>query len=237
MANKNELENNKTDLIASLAKSAVGGLPLAGPLLAELVGTVIPNQRIDRLTKYVIELEEKVSKIPIEKLDSMKNNEEFIDLVEEGFFQASRAITDERRKYIASIVSNGVTDESIELQEFKYLLKILEQINDIEVIWLKFYYDSSMGGDEDFRNMHENVLSPIYVKADSDQELSLNRSAIQESYKEHLDRLKLIKRNFKFDKSKGIPEFDKSGEPKIKNSKITKLGKLLLKEMGILDEK
>ena len=53
MTNEEELENNKTDLIISFSKSIVGVVPIAGPLLSELVGQVIPNQRIDRLTKYI----------------------------------------------------------------------------------------------------------------------------------------------------------------------------------------
>ena len=47
------LERNNQDLIAIVGKSIVGVIPIIGPLLSEIVGTVIPNQRIDRLIKYV----------------------------------------------------------------------------------------------------------------------------------------------------------------------------------------
>ena len=91
---KDQLDNNKTDLLVSAAKSAVGVVPIAGSLLSELVGNLIPNQRIDRLSKYVKELDDRISKIPTEKINSLLNNDDFIDLIEEGFVQASRAITD-----------------------------------------------------------------------------------------------------------------------------------------------
>ncbi|WP_017733123.1 hypothetical protein [Nafulsella turpanensis] len=236
MLNSDELSSNKTDLLASLAKSSVGIVPFAGPLLSEIVGSVIPNQRIDRLAKYIKVLDEKLSSIPVEKITKLINNEEFIDLIEEGFFQASRAISDDRRKYIASIVSNGIADDSIELLGSKYLLKILEELNDVEIIWLKSYYNSSIGGDQEFMKKHENVLTPIYATADDD-ETSNNKSAIQKSYKEHLERIELIKRSIRFNRSTGLPEYDKNtGEPKISYRKITPLGKLLLDRMGLIGE-
>ena len=53
---ENGLERNKTDLLTSAAKSVLGALPYGGPLLSELIGNLIPDQRIDRLAKYIIEL-------------------------------------------------------------------------------------------------------------------------------------------------------------------------------------
>lgn len=237
MSEDKEIENNNADMLALLAKSAVGGLPIAGPLLSELVGAVIPNQRIDRLAKYIKELDQKVSKIPLEKINNVKGSEEFIDLVEEGFVQASRAISDERRKYISNIVANGISKESIELQESKYLLKILEEINDIEVIWLKYYMGPVMNDYKEFYTKHQNVLTPIDVCFDTNEEIQKNRSAIQKSYKDHLERLKLIKADIRFNRLSGLPEFDKNtGKPKSSITKITQLGKLLLAQIGIIDD-
>ena len=120
------LERNNQDLIAIVGKSIVGVIPIIGPLLSEIVGTVIPNQRIDRLIKYVNVLNDKLSHIPEEIINSIKTDESFIDLIEEGFFQASRAMTDERREYIASVLANGITDDSLAFEESKYLLKLLQ---------------------------------------------------------------------------------------------------------------
>ena len=233
MTDKNEFENNKTDFLASAAKSTLGIVPFAGPLLAELVGTVIPNQRIDRLTKYIKKLDEKISKIPVEKINHLMENEEFIDLIEEGFVQASRAITEERRTYIASIISNGITDESINLLESKYLLKILQELNDIEVIWLRYYIDPTMGGDNEFREKHENVLTRHRTYLGVDEE-TRQKVALQENYKKHLERLGLIKNKYKFDRKSGVPEFDKfTGEAKISYSETSSLGKILLSRIDL----
>ena len=235
MKKENVINTNGTDLLTSVAKSSVGIIPFAGPLLSEIVGTIIPNQRLDRLSKYIKELEKRISKIESSSIDSIKENEEFIDLIEEGFVQASRAITKERRQYIASIIENGIKDEAIDFLQSKYLLKLLSELNDIEIIWLRFYYDPAHNSDNEFRNKHKNVLKPIRSYIGTDKE-SHNGSAIQNSYKEHLERLQLIEGKIKFDRKTGFPEFDKSsGKPKTSYRNITYLGKMLLEQIGILN--
>jgi hypothetical protein len=236
MVDKIELGNNKTDLIASIAKSALGTVPFAGTLLTEIVGNVIPNQRIDRLTKYVQILDEKITQIPVAKIDELLNKPEFIDLIEEGFVQASRAISNERREYIASIVTKGISDESIQLLESKYLLKILEELNDIEVIWLRYYFDSTRMNENDFYNKHRNILTPVGLYKGADKE-TFNKASIQSSYKEHLERLQLIKYHIQIDRKTGIPEFNKqTGKPKVHRKSITYLGELLLEQIGLNKE-
>ena len=116
---------NTTDLLVSSAKSIVGIAPYVGPLLAELVGTFIPNQRIDRLGKYAEELDKRLSKFEQDFLKEEMCKDECIDCFEEGFRQATRALSDDRRKYIASIIENSLSNDHISYIESKYLLQIL----------------------------------------------------------------------------------------------------------------
>ena len=143
---ENELERNKTDLLTSVAKSVLGILPYAGPLLSELIDNLIPDQRIDRLAKYIMELERKLSDLSAERIRELLKDSECIDLFEEGFVQASRAITDERRAQIASVVRNGLDDESMAYSESKYLLKLLQELNEQEIIWLRYHLHPTIGG-------------------------------------------------------------------------------------------
>ena len=236
MSEQDNLKNNKSDLIAFVTKSVVGVVPFAGTLLSELVGVVIPNQRVERLIKYVKELEQKISQIPKDVIENLKSNEQFIDLFEEGFVQASRAMTDERRGYIASIVSNGITDESIKLEESKFLLKILQELNDVEIIWLRFYKVPTMGGDEEFRKKHNNVLSSVQAYKGADKEI-LQKAALQNSYKKHLERIGLIKNHIRMGSKTNIPEFDSfTGQSKVTYSDITQLGNMLLEQIGVIED-
>lgn len=232
MIERQELRPNKTDFIASIAKSTLGIVPIGGPFLSELIGNVIPNQRLDRLIKYVQELESRVSKIGTDVLQKVMSNDEFIDLIEESFVQASRALSDERRSYIASIVTTGLTNESIQHSESKYLMKILEELNDIEVIWLKYYQKIIEGEDWEFTEKHANVLTPISSYLDSDKE-TINRSSLQDSYKEHLERLQLIRGHINIDRKTGMPTFDSKGKPVVSYTLITSLGELLIEQIGL----
>jgi hypothetical protein len=61
--------------------------------------------------------------------------------------------------------------------------------------------------------------------------------ALQNSYKAHLESLKLIEHKFQINNQTGLPEFDRSnGQPKLKSSTITTLGKILLKQIGLINE-
>src|SRR5664280_2101026 len=119
-------EANKTDLLVSVAKSIVGIAPFAGPLLAELIGTFIPNQRIDRLGKYVYELDRRLTSFEESFLKEEFGKEDCADFLEEGFRQATRAPSDDRRNYIASVIENGLSSEHISYIESKHLLQLLE---------------------------------------------------------------------------------------------------------------
>ena len=233
---KDLTSNNKNDLINAAGKSIVGIVPFVGPLLSELVNTLIPNQRIDRLSKYVIELEYRLSNAEEELIKEKIKNEEYLSLIEEGYIHASRAITDDRRSYIASIVSNGLTDESIEANNSKYLLNLLSELNDSEVIWLRSYLHPTLGGDEEYREKHSNILKPAVAHIGA-PDIELDKAALQSSYREHLERLGLIKSNHRFDRKTGMPEFDTfSGKPKVSYRDITRLGKMLLKQINLIED-
>jgi len=232
-----DLQINKIDILASIAKSTVGALPFAGTLLSEIVENIIPNQRIERLTAYIQELDEKISKIPSKKIEVLLNNEIFVDLIEESFFQASRALTKERRSYIANIVANGITDSNIQLENSKFLFKILQELNDVEIIWLRSFLNSKVTGDTEFRKQHKNLLKPInsFIGADKN---TLNKSAIQKSYIIHLERLGLIINQLEIDKKTGQPVLDRFySQPKILITRITQLGEMLLENIGLKENK
>ena len=231
-----DIERNKTDILVASVKSVLGAAPFAGPMLSELVGNLIPNQRIDRLTKYVKELETRLSNIDRDKIDKALNNEEGVDLLEEGFVQASRALTDERRRYIANVVVNGIDNEAIEYSGSKYVLELLQELNEQEVIWLRFFMVPTIGGDEEFRKKHKSVLDPVqaYIGAD---ERTIEKASLQESYKEHLERIGLIRSHYRMDRDTGMPEFNRfSGKPAVSYRDLTPLGRMVLKQIGFSEE-
>jgi len=229
-----DLESNGNDIKASLAKSVLGAVPLVGPFLSEVVGTVIPNQRVDRLGKFIQEVDKRLSRFEESYLNELIQDDECVDLIEESFFSASRGVSDERREYIASMLENGLSEDRIGFAESKHLLKILNELNDIEILWLRFFHRPTIGGDEEFRKKHEDVFKHVVVYVGADEE-TIRKGALQESYKEHIERLGLVKAHVNFDRTSGLPEYDKfTGKPKVNYRDTSTLGNTLLEYIGLI---
>lgn len=228
-----ELDQNTTDYVVATAKAVLGAVPFAGSLLAELAGTIIPKQRLDRLADYTQKLEARFNGLDRERLRSKLTDENFTDLFEETVRHAARAVTDERRAYLASLFATGVSEDRISFIETKHLLRILGEVNDIEIIWLRFYLNPVFDGDHEFRTKHEAVLEPVSAALDSDQ-ATLDKHALQQNYLQHLVSLGLLDRPLDVDSKTGYPKFDKlSRDWKTRGHHVSPLGRLLLRHIGL----
>jgi hypothetical protein len=63
---------NRIDLAVSITKGFIGIVPGIGSLIGEIIGVTIPNQRIDRLSKFVQILDAKLA--DVEKKHLMQNS-------------------------------------------------------------------------------------------------------------------------------------------------------------------
>ena len=52
-----ELRKNLTDLAVATGRGAANLVPFVGPFLAEIIGSTIPHQRMDRVAKFAADLE------------------------------------------------------------------------------------------------------------------------------------------------------------------------------------
>lgn len=228
-------EMNTADWAAIATRSTIGQIPVAGSYLAEMAVVLIPNQRIDRIANFVKELERRLDEVPDGLLESLKGNGEFIDLIESAFLQASRARTAERRAYIASAVRRGVSDDTVKADEAKYLIGLLAELNDTEIVWLRYFHDRTMEDRYLLREKYPGILNKVIPTLGSSND-ELEKAALQNSYQEHLERLGLIKGNISIDRTTGLPKYDKrTGKPEIKSSHTTTLGDILLRSVGLID--
>jgi len=224
------LKNTSADYVASAVKSALGVVPFAGSLLTEIAGNVIPNQRIERIVKYAEALEARLSSLEESVVKANLADENFTDLVEESLRQAARSLSDERRSHISSLVANSISSDDIEHFESKHLLRILGELNDVEVIWLRFYLNPILNGDTEFREKHNHILNPVGAHLGSVQPL-IDKSILQNSYKEHLASLGLLEKEIDMDTSSLGVKLKTTGY------KITSVGRLLLRELAFPDER
>ena len=73
------MKNSKEDIIAIVGKGAVGAIPFVGPMAAEIIGALIPNQRMDRLEQFLKELDLKMNQL-IEIPSSFSNLKKLVSL-------------------------------------------------------------------------------------------------------------------------------------------------------------
>lgn len=228
-----DLKNKTSDYVTIAVKGALGAIPFAGSLLAELAGTVIPNQRMERIVRFAEVLESRICNLEQEYVKKELNNEYFSDLFEEAVRQASRSLSDERREYLATLLANSLSMHDIEYFESKHLLRILNEINDIEIIWLRFYAHNTMTGDTEFREKHSAIITPVLATF-TDPPSVIDKEALQESYKTHLVQLSLLQTRYHIDSRTNLPEYDRfSGRQKEQGYEITRLGELLLRQIGL----
>jgi len=94
--------------VASAAKAALGAVPFAGSLLSEIAGSIIPNQRIDRIVAFAKELESQLSEVDRRLMRAALANENFTDLMEEALRQVARSVSSppQRRRLMAAKVQS-----------------------------------------------------------------------------------------------------------------------------------
>lgn len=226
------MSNNGTDIASILGKGLIGAIPFVGPLAAEIIGAIIPNQRIERIEALLKMLEEKISEEDRPKIKKQITKPESVDLIEDGFIQASRALSDERKDYIASLLKNSLTSNDLKHIQYKKLLSILSELNDIEILILKSYtLYTNQQERSDFWETHKQVLyQPIATRAAPQEEH--DKQTVYQTHKIKLVSLGLLKARFKRPKRDELPEFDNvTGMIKAQGCDITKLGGLLLRSI------
>ena len=229
------MDTKATDIIAILAKGGLGAIPIYGPIFAEIIGSLIPNQRIDRIFSLLKALESKIDEKEKAKVEKRMLEEKSIDLMEDGFMQAARALSEERIEYIASLLKNSLTDEDLEHIQYKRLLFILGELNDVEVLMLKSYSMIWVKRRE-FEKKPQDVLTEPIVLYRDPQEKS-DKHTIYKTYEANLVRLGLLSIRFEEPKPGELPEFDETtGTMKAQGYDITSLGMLLLRTIDQDDE-
>ncbi len=229
-----ELKSNKADYAALIAKGTVSAIPYLGGLAAEIVGTLIPNQRIDRIVRFLETLDSRVGDLESEQMKNKLRQSDVIDLVEDSFHQAARALSDERLVYLATLLAGGITDDAISYEETKRLLGILGEINDVEVIILASHHTGRHPQrDPVFWQRHEAALTPRAPHSGS-SEKEMDEAAIHNSYKQHLVQLQLLTPSFPSVRRGEVPAFDHAtGMMKASSYGLTWLGRLLLRRIAM----
>lgn len=234
-AKKNQLSPQTADYVASAVKAIVGSAPFVGSLLVEVAGTIIPNQRVDRIAAFAVALEAKLAELEQDVVRSQLQDPNFTELLEESLRQASRSLSDERREYLANLIFNSLTREEIEFIESNHLLNLLGELNDIEIIWLRSFVIHKPDDEDEFRKKHSEVLTYV-MSTMNDPPSVFDKETLQGSYFQHLLRLGLLDPIYEVDRETGYPKYDGySGQPRARGYNASYLGILLLTQIGLYE--
>jgi hypothetical protein len=229
----NKLAARTPDYVASAAKAALGAVPFAGSLLAEIAGSIIPNQRIERVVDFAVQLESRLSEVERGALRAGLADENFTDLMEEALRQVARSVSRERRAKIAELILNGLAPGNVSFIESKHLLRILGETNDIEIVRLTSHLFETMGSGAEYWATHREVLEPVAPTMGSSQD-KLDKATLQDSYDEHLARLGVLRTRYDVDSRSNQLAVDRvSGQLKVRGYELTSLGRLLLRQLGV----
>ncbi|MBV8202229.1 MAG: hypothetical protein JOZ15_16535, partial [Acidobacteria bacterium] len=183
---------SKADYGASILKAGLAYIPLAGPVLTELINDFIPGQRTDRLVAFVRELDARLTDLTKEIFAANAQTPAGADLMEDGLWMAARAFTDERRKAIANLLITSLTAEQLRYAESKKLLQLLNELQDPEIVMLRYFYllDAEADRANEFYKLHESILEPD-TSAIGSGEQEINRGGLYKAHKSTFQRLGL----------------------------------------------
>jgi hypothetical protein len=183
----------REDFLAMLVKGLSGAVPFVGNMLAEVFGAVIPRQRLDRLVEFVRAFEQRVMQLELSQraLEERFVRPEFVDLFEDGASQAARALSQERREYIANLLAKGLSEEELNHARAKKLLRLLESLTDQEIVYLKYFSLADRGEDDEFYEQHEALLEPRDTSWGASTE-EIDLATLQEAYEQTLARFGLV---------------------------------------------
>lgn len=225
-----ELDDSWKDKLVAISKGVVGLVPMVGGPLAEIVGMVVPGQRADRIAAYLRGLAVRVDGLEEELRRGVVTNVEKIDLIEEGGYQAARATSGKRIDQIIEAVARGLSEDDADVIRRKRLLLIFGELDDDEVILLNAYGRSYAGADRKAFE-HVNRPGPVHFQSST---MEIDRERLFQVGKEHLLRLGLLKKNYGSVRKGQMPEFDASQGDFKHSVGISHLGRMLLKEIGMI---
>lgn len=221
------LESNRTDTFVSILSSTVSYIPLVGSFASELVQSLIPNQRQDRIVEFVknIDYELQNMKINFQELKEKFSNQKYGSFTYNCIRMVTNEVYEEKIKYYKNLLIQTLTDDEKTLVHNERILRILEQLDYYKILYLKFYSDCNIGGTKTMNEVIERLgfqfLQPTYM-------MSMDNKAFDEETMKQITLNNLCNSGLLNREIKWI----NNGKHQHISYKITHLGKLILKKIG-----
>lgn len=137
-----DLQADFRDYTTSILKSVFGAIPIVGPAAQELLGIIIPRQRMDRVITFVELLSQDLKELreDFESFLSRISDVKYSSLFYKACVGSADAYSEERIKYIKNIFIYGLRQTDMQVYKAEALLNLLNRVTDIEIVYLRMYY-------------------------------------------------------------------------------------------------
>lgn len=208
------------DTAVELASAYASSIPIVGPIIATAIKDTIPNVRMERIETYIQSLQNQIDEL---ELKAALETPEGIDTFEEGIWQSARAVSQDRKERIATLVTKGLKHSGNEQQQARHFLRLINQLDDMQIVILTGYLDrhQELGTSEtrEFYELHPNIFGPL-----EDEDAEFIRGNLVSSMENHLASFGLIE----------VAAEDWNG--RTTRYKITPLGRNFMTHLGLADE-
>jgi hypothetical protein len=229
-----DIRKKGIDTLLGFTKAGLSIIPIAGPFIAEIIGNIIPNQRLERVTKYLETLKLKLDSLEGESIISQLNsNRNMLLLFEHTIKYSSETNSEDKYDYYSEFIIKALHDKTTEQIQKERVLNIISELNEIEIILLIYFsLRPTIGMKNTFIESKKDLLFPEPRTLNEPLESGYSYDFMQQ-YIENLERYKLLRRNIEVDRNTKNLKIDEiSGDLKRSSPEITILGDLVVSFIG-----
>jgi hypothetical protein len=229
-----DLGPNKKDVAVAVLRAVLGSVPVAGAVLSELISNIIPNQRMDRIERYLAGLGHRLeAATSAEHLRTLLVDPTNIALVEDGAYQAARALSPERIERITACVVHGVLTDSVSSLLKRRVLWALGELDDQHLAILRAYATPGFHAVDKLRPRPPISLGRP-ATLEEQEAVGLWHSALGKL--EQMALLDFIPKLKPIDNKYPVPQYDSRGKPE-GSYRVTVFGVSLLVAAGLASER
>jgi len=138
------LKKTKGDLAHSITKAGLSGIPVIGGPLAEIFSFGVETPLEKRRNNFLIGLDERMKNFEKQKLlsfESLKNNDNFIDIVIHAVQIALRNSSREKINALQNAVINSALKINIDTDSKFMYLNFINELTEIQIKIIKILYE------------------------------------------------------------------------------------------------
>ena len=74
-------------------------------------------------------------------------------------------MTSDRRRYLANLIGRGILKEAANDVQVRFLVQLLEQVNDVEIIQLGYYNQPDIEAKNAYKKLHSHAVERVAVSS------------------------------------------------------------------------